>query len=114
MQVDKIKAVLALPLSLHMAYEKAKADGKIDVADVALLMDPMMKLIPAISGAKEALEQIKALDEAERADVNAWVQQTYDIAEDELEFKIEAGIDVVLSIAKLVGLLTKEEAAAIA
>lgn len=111
--IDKIKAVLAFPLSLHMAYDKAKADGKFDASDVGFLIDPVTKLVPAIQGAKEALEQIKDLDQTERQDIDAWAVSTYDIADDALEKKVEGAVDVLLSIAVFVGELTAEQAQAI-
>ena len=113
MENQAIKDFLAFPLSLHMAYDKADADGKIDVNDLTYLLEPVTKLIPAVQNAKAALDQVRDLDEAERADVNAWAKSTYDIADDQLEEKIEAGIDVLLSVAVLVGKLTKEEAQAL-
>lgn len=105
----KLKAVLAFPLSVHMAYDKAQADGKMDVSDVGYLMDPVMKLIPAVQEASGALEQLKNLNDEGRADINAWAKSEYDIADDVLEEKIEAGLDVALSIGVLIGKLTKKE-----
>lgn len=105
MNIDKIKMLLAAPLSLHMAYELADADGKVDVKDLPFLMDPLMKLIPAIGAAKEAVEQLKTMDDESRMAVNKWAQETYDIADDVLEAKVEAGIDWMLSTARMLGVL---------
>jgi len=114
MDINGIKDVLAFPLSLHMAFDKANADGKIDAMDIGLLLDPVTKLIPAIQNAKEALEELKDMDASERAELNAWAKSTYDIADDVLEEKVEASVDVLLSVAVLVGKLTKKEAEVIA
>ena len=110
MDVNGIKDVLAFPLSIHMAYDRAKADGKVDAMDIGLLLEPITKLIPAIQNAKEALEELRDMDDSERAEMNSWAKSTYDIADDILEEKIEAGVDVLLSVAVLVGKLTKKEA----
>lgn len=109
MEVDKIKAVLEFPLSLHMAYDKAKADGQLDVSDLGYLLDPLGKLPGSITGAKEALTQVKDLDAAERDDVLAWAKASYDIADDELEQKVEAGLELALSVAKFLGELQDED-----
>lgn len=108
--ISGIKAVLSFPLSIHMGYDKAQADGKIDVTDVGYLMDPVMKLVPAVQNSKQALEEIKDLDDSERAELNSWAKSEYDIKDDALEEKIEASIDVLLSIAVLVGKLSKKDA----
>lgn len=108
--IEGIKSVLAFPLSIHMAYAAANADGKIDMLDVPLLMGPAMKLVPAMQKAKQAVAEIKDLDTNERAELNDWAKVEYDIADDTLEAKVEASIDVLLSIAVLVGTMTKEEA----
>lgn len=104
--VEGIKKVLAFPLSLHMAFEAANADGKINVADIGLLMNPVMKLTGAIPMAKQAFEEIKDLDEVERADIMQWSQAEYDISDDVLEEKVEAGIDLALAVAKFVGVVS--------
>ena len=72
--VEGIKTVLAFPLSLHMAYEVASEDGKVNIFDIGVLIKPTMKLMSAIPVAKQAFEEIKDLDEVERADVMQWAQ----------------------------------------
>lgn len=103
--VDGIKALLAFPLAVHMAYDKAKSDGTIDITDAAFLVDPLMKAIPAFQLVQQALDELKDLDETERGDVLAWAKAEYDIADDELELKVEKALGVALSIAEFVGAL---------
>lgn len=103
--VDDIFAVVSVPLSLHMAIDKAKADGKIDLADLPLLVDPLMKLIPAIPAVTGAMEKIKTLTPQERMDLNAKIKAVYDIADDELEAKVEEGMALLLHIGQFVGML---------
>ena len=107
--IEKIKDVLAFPLSLHMAVDRARADGKIDAADLGFLVDPLMKAPAALSGAKEALKELRDLDDNERTAINQWAQSVYDIEDDGLEQTVESGLDLALSIAKFVGLLTSDE-----
>lgn len=103
--MQNVKEILAVPLALHKAYETAKADGKIDLADLGLLVDPLVKLPAAVDGASAALEELKALDDTSRADLNQWVKDTYDIADDVLETKVEKGIEVLLHLGEFLGVV---------
>ena len=107
--IEKIKDVLAFPLSLHVAYEKANADGKLGLTDLMHLVDPLRKLPRALSGAKDAIEEVRDLDPVEMDLLNKWVAKEYEISDDVLEKKIEAAFDLALSIAKFVGVLKEKE-----
>lgn len=99
--VENIKKVLAFPLSLVKAIESAKVDGSINLADLPLFIDPVTKLPAAIEGAKLAKEEITNLDAAEKEALNQWVKDTFDLADDSLEAKIEKGLAVVFYLAEL-------------
>lgn len=101
--IDGIWKVIDLALSLHQAYDKANADGKINFLDAPLLMKPALKIIPAVQAASMALKEIKDLDDLERADLLQRVKSSYDIADDIVEKKVEDGLDLVLHIAQYVG-----------
>jgi len=107
----ELKDVLAGLFSLHMAYDRAAADGKVDLSDLGQLIDPISKLPAAIGGAKLALEQLKGLDDAEKKEVMDFVKASYDIADDVLEMKVEQGIDAALGLAKFIGILKEKPAA---
>lgn len=97
--------ILSAALSFHQAFDQAKVDGKINVQDLPLLLVPLMKLPDAISGAGNALAELKALDPQQRADLLSKLSAEYDLANDVLEAKIEAGIEWLLSTGKFVGIL---------
>jgi len=103
--IQEIKDVLAFGLSLQKAYSLAQADGKIGTADLGLLVDPMMKLMPAIENIKDVPAELKDLSDQERGELSSWVKASYDIADDELEKKIEGGIDLMLHLAAFLGVL---------
>ena len=105
MEVQQIKDVVAPLLKLHMAYDKAMVDGKLGVEDIAFLVEPLIGLPAAISGAEAAVEQLKVLTEEGRKDVLDWAKASYDIADDELELKVESGLGLVLELAKFLGVI---------
>ncbi len=97
--------VLSAALSFHQAVELAKADKKIDLADLPLLLVPLMKLPPAISGIDKCLTELKSMNPTVRAEMLAKLGAEYDIADDVLEYKVEAAIDWLASTGKFVGVL---------
>jgi len=105
MNTDSLKLILAFAMSMHKSYEGAQADGKIAVDDLPHLMDPMMKLLPAIQAAKNVPAEIKDLSDQERSDLMVWAKAEYDIADDVLEAKVEAGLAMVLHLASFLGVI---------
>lgn len=103
--IDKIKTVIAFPLSLHMSFDKAKADGEVNLKDLPLLMEPAMKLIPMVGALGGVMVQIKDLSNAEKDTLNSWVKTTYDISDDALEKKIEGAVALALHVAQFLGVV---------
>jgi hypothetical protein len=97
--------ILSAALAFHMAFALADQDGKIDLTDVQYLITPLIKLPSAISGADQALTQLKSMSAAARAEMLSRLASEYDIADDVLEAKIEAGVEWLLSTGKFVGTL---------
>lgn len=98
--IQKIKDVLAFPMKLHMAFDKANADGKVDVSDLGLLIDPVMALPPMVNAVnKELVDQIQDLSDAEKAELHTWVKASYDVSDDKLEATIESALKLALEIA---------------
>jgi len=103
MQTDSLKKLLKFPLGFHMAYEKSKADGTVGLDDLAHFVPALIDLPSAISNAGTALEELKDLDEVERRDVLDWAKAEYDLADDVLEARVEAGLGLVLELARFLG-----------
>jgi len=53
------------------------------------------------------VKEYKDIDSQERADLEAWVKTTYDIADDVLEEKVEAAFGLLLHIGSFIGVLSK-------
>lgn len=99
--VENIKKVLLFPFALVKAVEQAKADGNISFADLPYFIEPITKLGDAVAAAKLVKEELKDLTAEEKGQLDAWVMQNFDIANEELEVKIEKAIGVILAIAEL-------------
>ncbi len=106
---QNVYEVLSMPLSLYMAYEKSKSDGKIDVSDIQFLMGPIMKLPSVITGAKSSLDEFKSMNEQARSSCMSRLCAEFDLADDQLESKIEASVKWILATGELMGAFKKEK-----
>jgi hypothetical protein len=104
-----LQNVLAAPLSFHMAWDKAQADGKVDLSDLPLLVEPGTKIPAAVTSLPHVWDAVKTLDEANSKKLNDWVKAAYDVADDEVEKKIEDGIALVMSLASYLAGWSKPE-----
>lgn len=107
--VQETKDALDFMLSSHMAYDLAKADGSVDLADLPLLMAPMMKLLPAIQGLDKVPGELGDLDDAELKEVCDWAKALYKLADDEVEAKVEGALKVFLVVAQYYSSFKKHE-----
>lgn len=98
--------VLSAALSFHEAIVLANADGKIDLTDIMFLIEPMTKLPNAIENAENSFSELKAMSQESRAELLSKLSEEYDIPNDDIEAKVEAGIECLLAIGKFVGTLT--------
>ena len=108
MGVKESKDMLALAFSLGKVIKEAKAnDGKVDAKDLMLLMQIIPTLGPAIEGMDKIPAEIKDIDveEAKELLVYAGEQVGEMFSEEELVKKINAGLEVGLSVAKLIAVL---------
>lgn len=94
------KEMLIFLFALHMTFDKANADGKIDTADLGLLMDPISKAVPALSDINQIEVEVKNATDQDIVDLKAFIKENYDIADDVLEAKIENALALAPRIAQ--------------
>jgi len=94
--------IIEVPLKGYMAYDQAMAnDGKINLADIPYLIQPLMALPAAIADANLALEQWKLASPAMRAALHAEVVTSFDIVNDKVEAKVEAAVGILTNLGLL-------------
>jgi hypothetical protein len=96
--IDKLKLVLGLGFSFGEQIGLALEDGKINFADLPGFIGVFAQVQPVIAEGKEALAQALDLDAEERTELNAWAQAEFDIANDAVEAKVEAALDLAISV----------------
>jgi hypothetical protein len=99
--MNEFKVALFLLLSLVMAYDQAKADGKIDMNDAGLLVGPMLQLPTVIAAVPQVVPEWKSASQDSRAALMKEVAEKFDIANDKVEGKIEAACDMIISMGAL-------------
>ena len=100
-----IKDFLALPMSIHMAVDKANEDGTINFADLGLLVDPGMKGGPFLSSLSCIPKEISDLNDEELVDVQEWAKDEYNLTNDQVEGIVESAFGLALHLAQFLGKL---------
>jgi hypothetical protein len=112
MKIDNVKAVVSASASLASIAGRILADGKVDFADLSQIPG----LISALGGLggiayKEIVPEIKDLDPAELAELADVFAAAFDLADDTIEKRVEAGLklvgNVVVSVTELLAVLKK-------
>ncbi|MAD98829.1 MAG: hypothetical protein CMB99_16005 [Flavobacteriaceae bacterium] len=96
--IENLKKLMHLPLSLHMAYEAASADGKIDITDAGHLMTPVGALVPAVMSAEDAERESRDLTDEEKQELIDWAKGTYKIPNEKLEAKVEGALALAIQV----------------
>lgn len=108
----ELKELLTFVIALGESLESALADKKFEMAELALLMPALMKAGDAFTGLDKLGGEVKDLDEAEMADLVAFVKNDLDLANDNVENIIENALDLGAKVYAFVQLFKKDEAAA--
>jgi len=101
--VKNTKELIAFAFSMGEAIADSYADGKISIMDAGHFIGVFSKIGPALDGLADIPAELSDLDDAEIADIMAYCAEEFDIADDELEEKIEIAFKIGLNIAKFVG-----------
>lgn len=94
--MQQSKEVLDFLLSGLRAFLEARRDGKVDLGDLMLLVDPITKLMPAIDKISEARAELDAMTDEQRQEIVDMFAEGLDLTDDEKEAKAEAIFDFVM------------------
>jgi hypothetical protein len=101
MDMKETKELVRFSLKLGQALQSALEDGNINLMDAIKFIPVLKDLQAAIAGAAKIPAELKDLDETELQALTEYVKEEFDIPNDELESKIEMGLDVGLHLIKL-------------
>ena len=105
--VQNVKELLAFVLDLGESIGESFKDGKITFMDATNFISVFQKIAPALEDLDQIPSELSDLDEVEILDIMAYVAEEFDIADDELEMKVEMGLEAGLRLAKFIGTFIK-------
>jgi len=108
--LKEVTEIVDFGIAIGMGMAKSLADGKITLEDVPNFMSSFTKLIPAMTGWKEARLELLAAGPGEVENLKDHIRETLDLENEELEGLIEASLALVLDTWHLVNtFFIKEE-----
>jgi len=102
--IKETKEVLDFGLSTAMFVDEKLQDG-FQWTDIFGMVEPLTKAPAAIDNIDEVPKELADMDEEERAELVRFVQDTYDIADDNAEKMVEQGIRAAIELVKLILIL---------
>lgn len=108
--IENIKKEVNLCVTLVKIIQQARADGKVDAADLALLM----QLVPVIGPAAESLEKVvpefKDMDAADGAALTAYVMTSLAVEDTKAAKIVEKSLKLALCLYELEKAITAPKA----
>lgn len=98
--VKETKEALDLGIALAKLVVDAKADGKIGVEDLGLLLNLVPSVGPAVDGMSQVAKEVGELDEQDAADLlaHAAAKLAMELNDEKLAVKVAASLKVVLAL----------------
>lgn len=109
MQVQEIKDVVSLAIGIGELLDSV-ADG-VSLGDIFQVVGVLKKVKPAIDAVKSGkiVDELKALDQPAKDDLEAWFVAEFDIKSDQVEAVVEQGFKAILELTSLLDLLPKSK-----
>lgn len=100
--VDNIKKTIGAIISIGVSIIKAKADDdKISMSEaIGITVGSIPKVFNSVKNFGAVREEYNDLDDTEREDIKLWVREEFDLSNDYVEEKIEAGFEAIVAIEK--------------
>ena len=95
--ISNTKELLNFGFAMQKAFADSAADGIVNWEDTMNFLDPIRKAIKAFNNIQEVRKEILDLDEQEVDELYAFVRESFDLPNEQLEILIERTIDYVLS-----------------
>ena len=102
MGTENIKKALALVIKIGTDLAKGLEDKKLTLAEYIGLGIDLLDAPSVVKSWANIKVEVADLDSTEREELLEWIKNEFDIPDDKIEKQIEASLDVLESIGKLV------------
>jgi hypothetical protein len=103
----ELRDALSFVAALINAGESAMDDGKIDLADLPLVVPLLPKLAAAMAGMSDIPKEFKNLSAEDKLQLSKWFGTELELDDDKLEAVIEKSLVAVLALSDVFMLLKK-------
>ena len=108
--VDKLKKALVVAIELAEGVDEALEDGQFSLSEgIAIAVGTIPGGASLWENRVEIVEEIKDLDSAELAEINAYVAAELDLANDLTEKKVEKVIAALIAVVDMVAALREQD-----
>lgn len=106
--IETLKLVAKVGITLGNDLGKDLEDGKISLIEGLGLLPDVMAVSGVLGKGADIKNEFNDLSTAERAELNQYIDDTFDIPNDELELKIEKGVGVIVAIVDAIAAFKKK------
>lgn len=100
--IENLKMVAKFGIQLGEDASKVLADGKVTAMEGLSLLPDLMGISGILENKQAIADEFKDLTSDERAELNKYIAEEFDIADDVLEIKIEKSIAAAVAVLDLV------------
>jgi len=100
--IKETQEVAALVAEVVKGFNKARADGKWDAADIQHLLPVFIKLGPALENFNQVGTEIKDLDAEEIKTLAVGLLTDMALEDGKMKIYVEEGLNVVVSVYKII------------
>jgi len=101
--MKETKEMLSFVFSLTEGVFKALEDGKFGLTDIVHFIETIKGLPSAVNDIALVVEEIKAMDVAQKEELKVWIKEDFDIPAEGVEATVEAGLSIILDLFGLWG-----------
>lgn len=95
--LKETKEMLDFVLEMAEVSEKVFVDGKFEMSKLALFMGPLMMIQPALDNVADVEKELRDMDDEERAELVAYIQEKVDLEDDKAEMILERALEMVVA-----------------
>lgn len=92
-----LKKGLSLAFAFGTQTEVAFEDKKFTLSDIPGYFDELMQLPGVIEAGSEILDEALDISPEERTEIDEWAKTQFNLTNDDVEEKVEAGLDWIMS-----------------